>query len=371
MKRLGFVDALRGYAALYVLAFHVAYSPVPNLPTPELIAPIVFFGFSGITLFFVVSAFSLCLTMPRHTATGAPFLSFAVSRFFRIAPLFYVLIIYSTLRDSGWLARPPDLLLAAISASFLFNLSPSHVGSVVWGGWTIGVEMLFYAIFPLIYFMTRGRLTFLTGVFLFFLGLFALFVLAAPEFVAEPYLARFKSRSIVRHLPSFMIGMLAYYVYLRALQSKRSSAIGVAAMLVAGALFYVQIYKRSFLAPLPEIGDALAYAALLLGLGLVNVSAVVNPVARYYGRISYSLYLWHIPVIWTVTPALRGLYASTAVPVAYLLSTMLVGAIATVVAHASYRLIERPGESAGRRLLDQLLKRRRGLHGATRLQHEP
>ncbi len=357
-RRLGFVDALRGYAALYVLVFHVSYSPVPNLPTPAWLTPIVFFGFSGVTLFFVVSAFSLCLTMPRHISTGAPVLSFAISRFFRIAPLFYVLIIYSVARDSGWFVRTPDLGEALVSASFLFNLVPGRF-NIVWGGWTIGVEMLFYAVFPLIYFTANGRLVRLACYLLLSIALYVLFKHLATMLVSPDDLYRVTTRSIFRHLPTFMIGMSAYYVYARTvlMQEARRKGLGILSFAVSAVLFYVQIYHRHALYPLPEIGDALAYSTLLLGLGLIDVPSIVNPIARYYGLISYSLYLWHLPVIWTLTPLLRSIYERVETPVAFLLSSVVIVAVATGVADVSYRLIERPGETIGRRLIARLLSR--------------
>ncbi|MBN9023776.1 MAG: acyltransferase, partial [Rhizobiales bacterium] len=105
------------------------------------------------------------------------------------------------------------------------------------------------------------------------------------------------------------------------------------------------------------IGDALAYSSLLLGLGLIDVPSIVNPIARYYGLISYSLYLWHLPVIWTLTPFLRSIYERVETPIAFLLSSVVIVAVATGVADVSYRLIERPGEKIGRRLIARLLSR--------------
>lgn len=63
IKRLNFIDALRGYAASFVLIFHIIYIPIPNLIYPRLLHPILELGYSGVTLFFIISAFTLCLTL--------------------------------------------------------------------------------------------------------------------------------------------------------------------------------------------------------------------------------------------------------------------------------------------------------------------
>ncbi|MBA1158166.1 heparan-alpha-glucosaminide N-acetyltransferase domain-containing protein [Microvirga mediterraneensis] len=126
--RLDFLDNLRGIAALYVLLFHVYCVLTPNLAPPPAISSFIGFGYSWVWLFFAISAFSLSLTMPRHIATGMPLTSFAASRFSRIAPLFYVLIIYSTLHYCLTTGKPPAWGLIAGSVSFLFNFFQAGAG---------------------------------------------------------------------------------------------------------------------------------------------------------------------------------------------------------------------------------------------------
>jgi peptidoglycan/LPS O-acetylase OafA/YrhL len=86
-KRLEFLDSLRGIAAVYVVIFHTALVSAPKPSLPDWAKPIVLFGASGVMLFFVISGFSLCLTMPRHEQSNTPLASYYLSRFFRIAPL--------------------------------------------------------------------------------------------------------------------------------------------------------------------------------------------------------------------------------------------------------------------------------------------
>jgi peptidoglycan/LPS O-acetylase OafA/YrhL len=99
--------------------------------------------------------------MPRHQAAEQPFASYAISRLFRIAPLFYVLLGYEVLRTwylGGWTS--PSLIVE--NALFLYNLDPSNAWGIVGAGWTIGAEMLFYVLFPFFYRRikaTSGRLS--------------------------------------------------------------------------------------------------------------------------------------------------------------------------------------------------------------------
>jgi peptidoglycan/LPS O-acetylase OafA/YrhL len=102
-----------------------------------------------------------CFCAARHIT-----LRFYIKRFFRIAPLGYVaiaiygLINWGALRsgyERAWVLgahSPADILLNVL---FLHALSPSAINNVVPGGWSIGVEMLFYLLAPLIFFFTLNR----------------------------------------------------------------------------------------------------------------------------------------------------------------------------------------------------------------------
>lgn len=110
----------------------------------------------GVTMFFVVSAFSLCYMMPRHKREARPLVSFYLRRFFRIAPLFYFMIATTLFYHAQFMGVPLDYWAAkseALVASvfFVFNFLPGQQLGVVWASWTIGVEMPFYLLFPLLY----------------------------------------------------------------------------------------------------------------------------------------------------------------------------------------------------------------------------
>ena len=120
--RLDFLDALRGLAALWVVPYHTILIPSPALETPPW-AALARVGGMGVTLFFVVSAFSLCHTLPLHR-DDRPLLAFYLRRLFRIAPLFYTLMVLTYVRDAVLFGvrRGPLEILA--SGTFVFNLIP-------------------------------------------------------------------------------------------------------------------------------------------------------------------------------------------------------------------------------------------------------
>ena len=73
----------------------------------------------------------------------------------RIAPLFYFWLVLSILRDAIFKGAAGSHSAGEIGANalFLFNLYEPFQFGIVWASWTIGVEMLFYAVFP---FVKRG-----------------------------------------------------------------------------------------------------------------------------------------------------------------------------------------------------------------------
>ena len=88
-RRLEFLDALRGLAAAYVVVYHTILIPQPSLALPRWATTLAMGGYTGVTLFFMVSAFSLYFTMPLRLRESHPTRAFYLHRFFRIAPLFY------------------------------------------------------------------------------------------------------------------------------------------------------------------------------------------------------------------------------------------------------------------------------------------
>ena len=88
--------------------------------------------------------------------------SFYLRRFFRIAPLFWIAIVFYLLvtRGRGITNFAPDGVGASdvlLTFFFLHSSSVTAYNSVVPGGWSIAVEMQFYLLFPLLIYLFRRR----------------------------------------------------------------------------------------------------------------------------------------------------------------------------------------------------------------------
>lgn len=350
--RLQFLDTLRGLAALYVVLYHMVVMPHPGLDTPVWATKFAHTGGTGVTLFFVVSAFSLFYTMPFRLAKPRPILSFYLHRFFRIAPLFYVVIIATIIRDHLIFDATHTLREKLASIFFVFNLIPEGQQSFVWASWTIGVEMLFYAIFPFIYFRTRSIYAAISWV-IGFLVLWQFVQLGVEYLPLTPdQRASIIQWSVFRHLPIFACGAVAYFTlkgHFEAAGDTDRRDLG-RMLLLAGTFCYVALLNDWLPNLLGNIyyWQGLVYLLLLIGLCFAPLKAVVNRLTMRLGKISYSLYLIHPTVIYLMIPVYRRIYAHVpTISLAMLTCYAITVAIVIAISEITYRFVEEPGIRLG------------------------
>ena len=365
--RLEFLDALRGLAALYVIVYHMAVMPEPDLAIPKWANLFVHNGGMGVQLFFVVSAFSLYYTMPLRLREPKPWLSFFVHRLFRIAPLFYLWIVLSLVRDAVLFDVGHSLREIAASAAFVFNLVPRGQEGFVWASWTIGIEMLFYASFPLFFWYARDRWRATTLALMLWLAWIAI-VGILPYFALEPQtLQKFQEWTFLRHMPIFACGALAYQLLLPGGEFReRPREVGAGLSIIALALFASLVNGW-----LPNIfGDVyywkgVIFLLLLVGLGWAPVKLLVNTVTRYLGRISYSMYLNHPTIVFLLAPVYAGIYARVGnTTAAFLACLLLTTGLVVAASEITYRLVEYPGMRLGKQVNAWLSRRFAGAPAA-------
>jgi peptidoglycan/LPS O-acetylase OafA/YrhL len=354
MRRLDFVDSLRGIAALYVVAFHTALIPNPALAVPHWAQEVVLNGGTAVTLFFVVSAFSLCHTMRSRDGKTRPAREFYVRRLFRIAPLFYAMLALTASRDVLTFGAWHSAWSWAKCLFFIFNFFPGSETGIVWASWTIGVEMAFYAIFPLLFAQCTSLSSLAALAFAALLAAagFGELVLHLP--VTSEVQASFFQFSVLRHLPVFIVGMMCWFIYDRYVEG-REYAKSIGAALILGSLWAYYAYLHGALnLGFPDIyyQQALLYSALLIGLAILPSPIFVNRVTLLAGRISYSIYLLHPPIVFFLIPVYRRIYGlGLPVSVSFPLCLGVTLGVVTLAAMLTYRWIELPGMALGKRFL--------------------
>lgn len=117
-------NAVRFYAALTIILYH--FVKLSGLQTPDELAFIGKFGGFGVPLFFVLSGFVLCVGYAGKLNGKDQISEFYMRRFFRIAPLFYcMMMVYVAY---FWIVRGDFVPLSQLilSATFTFNLIPGY-----------------------------------------------------------------------------------------------------------------------------------------------------------------------------------------------------------------------------------------------------
>lgn len=107
VKRLAYLDALRGFAILAVIFTHAAQ--IADVAGP--LRTLSDLGGRGVQLFFVISAFTIFLTFDKAVATeSAPVRNFFIRRLMRIVPVYWAGILLYTaiygLGSRGWREGP-------------------------------------------------------------------------------------------------------------------------------------------------------------------------------------------------------------------------------------------------------------------------
>ncbi|WP_413625500.1 acyltransferase family protein [Luteibacter sp. Lutesp34] len=375
--RLEFLDALRGLAAAYVLLYHMVLLPTPHLGVPPWFASLAGNGGSGVTLFFVVSAFSLFYTMPARLKEPRPRFSFYLHRFFRIAPLFYVVLVLTLWRDHAVFGVDHSLSETAGMMTFVYNLIPGRQESFIWAGWTIGVEMLFYAIFPLVY----KHVSSVYGAVAFFLMTLLVWHVfnSVLDYLPVESATRESVRQwfVLRHLPIFAFGGICYFLLkdriLNGRRETQGAPLGI--MLVLAAIY---LYMALLSGWLPNVFGAqyywqgIVYSLALCGLCFWPWALVVNRLTVFLGKVSYSLYLLHPTVVYFMAPYYAKIYAavptaSAALLVCFALTMLLVSGLSFV----TYKLVEEPFIKVGRRIYAYASTRGQASAAGAGMTHRP
>lgn len=391
-KNILALDGVRGVACLSVVEYHVHYLIGHSFHLPALLGAvgtsILMAGWSGVTLFFVLSGFLLFLPYARHLLFEQPWpstRSFYFRRALRILPGYYLalfaLIILSHPQFFQWnhLGRLGLFLTLLMDAPWTYQKINGPF-------WTLAIEWQYYMLLPLLVwgfslFVKRGAspqrrfwrvVICLGGMILWGIGT----RYVGDYYTAHPTATFLVPRSVLnaillviygssgKYFEDFAIGMLCCTIYIfahNAAQDNKTSALihrysswlwGAGILLLffmAGWAAYLT--QLRFLEPfigahsfLTELGFASGYGlcvtAILFGAPGLKLIFEWQPL-RWMGSISYSLYLWHLPILYFFKDSVLAL-----LPLIFLSRYALYWACVALViipySYLLYRYIERP-----------------------------
>ncbi|WP_239952783.1 acyltransferase family protein [Pantoea sp. Z09] len=322
------IDGLRAVAILLVVLFHAGVSALPG-------------GYAGVDIFFVISGFLIGGILSRDIASGQfSFYSFYVRRIRRIAPALMVML-FSLLFIGYFLLSPLEYGQLAKYSFGVFLSVPNIIllkGSDYFSAsadlnpllmsWSLGIEEQFYVALPFVLLLAAWLRRSMAGLVLLLSLLslagciwltpqnssqaFYLLPTRAWELGAGVMLALWKPQPLSgRWANLFTLAGLALTAYC-ALTLNKSDAF------------------PGYLALLPVLAACLLIAAR----GALSRLVLENAPMRFIGKISYSWYLWHWPLL-----ALARICSDGPISVSQGLG---VSALALVVAWLSWRYVEQP-----------------------------
>lgn len=285
------INGLRAIAVIAVVLFHFNSSWMPG-------------GFAGVDVFFVISGFLMTGIIFRGIEQeNFSILKFYVARANRIIPALAVLCL--VLLIFGWFYLTPlDYKAlgkhAASSVAFLSNIiywresgyfdAASHEKWLL-HTWSLSVEWQFYIIYPLVLVAMRKFMSIKTMKFLLLVGtvLGFIFCVIATYKWPNPSYYLLPTRAW-----EMMLGGIAY-LYPLTLSENRKKLFGWTGLgLIIGSYFLISSENPwpGYLAVFPVIGTFLVIQAHRNNSIITN-----NLVFQKLGAWSYSIYLWHWPLV--------------------------------------------------------------------------
>lgn len=328
------IDGLRTVAVLPVILFHLGLSQFPG-------------GFVGVDVFFVISGFLITGVIHREIGEG----NFSIVRFYerrarRILPALMVMILFCGV--AGWFLFVPEnfkrlgssmAAAALFSSNVLFWLKtdyfagPAELEPLI-HTWSLAVEEQYYILFPLLLMalsrLRRPRYMAVT------------WALALASFGISVWMT-FHARSGAYYLPhsrawELLAGSLLALGAVPAIHRHRMAELaafaGLAAVLAGIFLLDGSAPFPGYNALWPTVGAALILHAGSSGHRTLVARLLGSRPFVWTGLISYSLYLWHWPLIVFARYQKMGELDGT--------DRVVILALTFALAWASWRYIERP-----------------------------
>ena len=369
------IEGLRGVAVAWVIVFHYFVLRDGKFDDAFIAflkswAPLEAFarnGYLGVDLFFLITGFLLTLPWFRHADAGlaAPdWRSFYARRARRILPAYYVqlvilfFVVLPLVYPRIWIQSTP-FVVGNLGAHFTFlhYTSPLTSSSMTVNGalWTLAIEMQYYLLLPLVApLFVRWPWRSLVGAAVI-AGGWRWLAWNDLQILTDFYLRRGAKAGVtekeVRHLietqlPAwalhFALGILAGRAWmLRRKREVSGAARWIPVGVAIGALLALHHVLRNGTSFLGQMGWIAFPVLIAVGMGAIvswpsmwlSRALSVRPLAAL-GRVSYSAYLYHLPVLLLFNQFLAGFGGWGAI-VAWF--GLVVG-----VAGVSYRFVELP-----------------------------
>jgi peptidoglycan/LPS O-acetylase OafA/YrhL len=336
MRHFSNLQAMRGIAALMIVLIHALGTPGLGLAWSS---PFWSIGPAGVDLFFVISGFVITTVAvgagTRSTANVATAKNFAIKRLVRIYPLFWIALAVF------WVAYPRIAVhgteLPHHSVWWLATLM-EQFNYLIPAAWTLQFELYFYLVMTVILAIAPEGIY--RGVAVW--GALSLAIITVAGVYDRWMLFEVATSPM---LLEFMAGAFIAYVI-----GRNETRFAAAYALLGLILFLVGGWINSQLGDWHPVYRVICFGApsalIIYGVLAVELRHGIlfpKPLQRL-GDVSYSLYVWHQPLVFAVASGFAATGLSTILPIwaALILTiTLLVG-----WSYISYHWLERPIQTA-------------------------
>lgn len=336
MVRIRELDGIRGAAILLVLVVHCCWNPELKEP----LSSIVHLGWTGVDLFFVLSGYLITSTLLKTKTETTYFRAFYTNRLLRIFPLYYAFLLVATFVVSAPLWQWSGYWL------YLGNFlnATGHALPSFGHFWSLAIEEQFYLIWPLVVYMVPlRRLTWLC------VG--AVIVMAVVRYGVVHF--HLPSREFVYTLTplrcdGLLLGALVACLQDRGILVRFSPALrwtaGVGLALLCYGVFrdHGTWYVDPPIERFGYLGVDVLFASLIAAVLVWQHSSwfkvTRTPLLVFFGKYSYAIYIFHLPIVRYLAPAMGITMAPLIRSVVMLL---LVTSLSVVAALISWNLLEK------------------------------
>lgn len=328
MKRLHNLDYLRGLCAFCIMLYHYQGFLWGAFPAGTFWGRI---GLYGVSIFYVLSGLTLYLVNRKHLEPTA----FFIKRVFRIYPL----LIGATVGTMIVKGLPPlKMFLLNVTGLFGFFTPRQYIAM---GAWSIGNELVFYALFPVLWMLVQFKkqwVLWLAGACLF--CLFSFYLLSPAAQLAAQWAMYINP---LNQLPYFIIGVLIG-------QYRRPVPLWInTGLLLLGVVGFLLFPTGTNVSELVTGVNRLFFtlSITLICISFYKSEQQLHPFLHkplsVLGEASYSVYLLH-PLVWWVVGERVQRYLHGWAPI------LITAAVTILVSYVVYRYFETYFIALGKRL---------------------
>lgn len=290
MKRYEGILGLRGLGAAIIVAYHV-YVLRGFLGMSSITDKTIGQGGTVVPLFFIISAFScMCGYYNRFMEENSKVVlsSFYFGRIKRLIPTMYFALICHIIIEYIY-NKFFNIHVVIGSASLLFGFMPQYRESFVNGAWALGIEMIFYFIFPAFLIFCSDKIkTWVT------FSVVALLLSSYFKYYAIGVETTNNSEiNIIRHLIFFVVGALIFHYSddIERIKGKKRIVLYLVCLLILPISFH---YYGRISTSVTILSTIIFFSIMIVNqIGFKDL-IINNFIFKFLGKNSYQIYLFHM-----------------------------------------------------------------------------